>query len=75
MAGLSNIFNPQNLVHFTCSEVGVRSMHVQLKDEPEVCTQLNRIATLTSLELSSSQAGPLARNPVLSSPCSVILFL
>ena len=50
-------------------------MHVQLKDEPEVCTQLNRIATLTSLEFSSSQAGPLARNPVLSSPCSVILFL
>lgn len=75
MAGLSNIFSPQNLVHFTRSEVGVRSMPVQLGVEPEVRTQLNRIATLTSLELSSSQAGPLARNPVLSSPCSVTLFL
>lgn len=75
MEGFSNIFSPQNLVHCTCSEVGLRSMSVQLEDEPEICTQLNRIATLTSLELSSSQAGPLARNPVLSSPCSVTLFL
>ena len=78
MAGLSNVFSPPNLVHFTRSEVGVRSMHVQLRVEPEVHTQLYRIATLTSLELSSSQAPPFLVHWLeiqLSSPCSVTLFL